>query len=136
MLIKNLILLSILEPITIYRTNCIGARCGDECVDDSRGGFKGICDGQGACVSPIENPCSVHGCGGKQCGERCLEGDIAGFCDSQGTCNFDMRADLCIDSAFNTGLFIFLTSGYIPCPIKYSHFELSLDSNLILCFEF
>ena len=93
----------IIEPITIYRTNCAGASCGDECVDDSRGGFKGICDGQGACVSPIENPCSVHGCGAKQCGERCLEGDIAGFCDSQGACNFDMRADLCIDSAFNTG---------------------------------
>jgi len=48
----------------------------------------GICDGKGSCVSPMINPCSVHGCDGKKCGDDCLMGDIMGWCDHRGTCDF------------------------------------------------
>ena len=59
-----------------------GAECGTICDG-------GICDGQGACVSPEMNPCSQQGCNGKVCGEDCLVGDIMGNCDAKGECQFD-----------------------------------------------
>ena len=63
--------------------------CGVSCaIPEPSGQFHGVCDGSGLCVDPIENPCVEHGCSGKQCGDSCLEGDIAGRCDSNGTCEF------------------------------------------------
>ena len=47
-----------------------------------------ICDGKGNCVSPEMNPCAVHGCEGKDCGDSCLMGDIMGWCDATGECSF------------------------------------------------
>ena len=41
-----------------------------------------MCDGNGFCVNGETNPCAVHGCDGKKCGDRCLrDGDIMGFCN-------------------------------------------------------
>merc|ERR1712080_467491 len=63
--------------------DCAGAPCGKLC------GFSGVCDDGGNCVSPEENPCVQHGCAGKSCGDECLMGDIAGYCDAHGACDFD-----------------------------------------------
>ena len=55
-------------------------------------GIKGmpltICNGKGLCVSEELNPCVVHGCEGKECGEECLMGDIMGWCDAEENCGF------------------------------------------------
>ena len=55
---------------------------------------EGVCDGDGYCVSPEFNPCSVHGCGGKECGDECLLGDILGVCNADGECDFDVGSVL------------------------------------------
>ena len=47
-----------------------------------------ICDGKGHCVSLEMNPCAVHGCEGKDCGDSCLMGDIMGWCNATGECSF------------------------------------------------
>ena len=52
------------------------------------GNRSGICDGNGGCVHPLMNPCSVHGCEGKKCGDDCLSDDIVGWCDAKGNCDF------------------------------------------------
>ena len=64
------------------------AECGTPCVGNFQGMGGGICDGNGRCVEPLMNPCSVHGCEGKACGEECLMGDIMGWCDARGDCGF------------------------------------------------
>ena len=58
---------------------CKDKTCGQPCS-------KGICNGNGWCVSVLENPCAVHGCEGKKCGQGCLMGDILGTCDASGNC--------------------------------------------------
>ena len=50
-------------------------------------GFS-VCNGEGLCVSAELNPCAVHGCEGKGCGEECLMGDIMGWCDAAGNCEY------------------------------------------------
>ena len=35
----------------------------------------------------MENPCAIHGCDGKKCGDACLKGDVQGWCNSDGTCD-------------------------------------------------
>merc|ERR1711962_755861 len=74
-------------PSTPTRTQpeCSGQPCGVVCNMT----VSGVCDGKGFCVSPLENPCVQHGCGGKQCGEECIQGDIIGTCDSDGDCRLD-----------------------------------------------
>jgi len=64
-------------------------KCGEPCKDD------GICDGEGWCVSVLENPCEVHGCEGKRCGEECLMGDIMGNCNKEGQCDFNLNPTAC-----------------------------------------
>jgi len=71
-------------PDVFIERDCTGQPCGAEC-GVSR---PGVCDGQGVCVSPEENPCLEQGCGAKECGEECLQGDIIGTCDSEGECVF------------------------------------------------
>ena len=78
---------------------CEGKECGYPCTQIS--GYPGICTGRleanyfleasGRCADPIENPCAVHGCDEKKCGEECLQGDIIGRCDLGGECVFDHR---------------------------------------------
>ena len=53
----------------------------------------GICNGYGWCTDPIMNPCSVHGCRGKNCGDECLSGDVMGVCDATGNCEFNYNPD-------------------------------------------
>ena len=71
---------------------CQDKTCGQSCS-------KGICDGDGRCVSGEENPCAFHGCDGKSCGESCLSGDIMGTCDASGECNFNPKAIHCTGNA-------------------------------------
>lgn len=71
---------------------CQDKTCGHSCS-------KGICDGDGRCVSGEENPCAFHGCDGKSCGESCLSGDIMGTCDASGECNFNPEAIHCTGNA-------------------------------------
>ena len=63
----------------------------NECRDKTCGlpCSEGICDGNGRCASPEENPCMVHGCEGKECGESCLSGDTMGACDASGKCSLN-----------------------------------------------
>ena len=65
-------------------SECKGKECGESC------GTYGICNGDGFCTSAEFNPCSVHGCGGKNCGDNCLSGDLAGICNKDGECIFDI----------------------------------------------
>ena len=52
-------------------------------------GWDGKCDGNGFCAHAETNPCAVHGCDGKKCGDVCLrEGDIMGFCDKHLNCDY------------------------------------------------
>ena len=67
---------------------CTKQECGTPCEGSLIEQGGGICDGKGNCVSPRINPCSQHGCDGKKCGEDCLMGDIMGWCDHRGTCDF------------------------------------------------
>ena len=71
---------------------CTGKPCGESCIADwdypTSGNRPGICNGKGVCVDPLMNPCSVHGCEGKSCGDDCLSGDIMGWCDANGNCDF------------------------------------------------
>jgi len=67
---------------------CIGLNCGESCGPPG----AGVCDGDGVCVSPIENPCAIHGCQGLECGESCLSGDIVGVCNVAGECVADIRS--------------------------------------------
>ena len=52
---------------------------------------QGVCDGKGFCVDVITNPCLDHGCDKKRCGQQCVLGDIAGICDSNGKCEFNIN---------------------------------------------
>ena len=65
---------------------CIQQECGVRCENSELGKEGGICDGGGHCVHPITNPCSQHGCDGKECGDGCLMGDVLGWCDNEGAC--------------------------------------------------
>ena len=71
---------------------CVGKPCGTPCplghCPDCRPGFgAGICDNETeSCVSAFYNPCAVHGCEGKMCGEKCLMGDLMNECDANGDC--------------------------------------------------
>ena len=78
---------------TISPPECVGQDCGEPCG-------QGICNGEGICVSPEENPCVVHGCKGKNCGDSCIQGDIAGVCDSNENCEFDVNSVICGTSIF------------------------------------
>ena len=62
------------------------AYCGKLCNNNMAVGMPGVCDGKGQCVSAETNPCAVHGCGGQDCGESCLMGDLMGWCDEKGKC--------------------------------------------------
>ena len=64
------------------------AQCGTPCNAEFEGMGPKICDGKGNCVSPEMNPCAVHGCEGKDCGDSCLMGDIMGWCNASGECSF------------------------------------------------
>ena len=55
----------------------------------------GVCDRNGRCVSAMLNPCSIHGCEDKDCGEMCIMGDIAGWCDARGKCSFSPDTTKC-----------------------------------------
>ena len=57
-------------------------------IDTDFGESLGVCDGEGSCLSIEFNPCSIHGCGGKKCGDECLQGDIVGVCDAKQICQF------------------------------------------------
>ena len=59
------------------------------------GNSMGVCDGEKSCVSMEMNPCSVHGCGGKKCGDECLLGDMVGVCDAEETCQFANYKQIC-----------------------------------------
>merc|ERR1712176_764377 len=49
-----------------------------------------MCNGQGYCVDGLLNPCSEHGCGDNHsCGDECLMGDLEGWCDKKGECQFN-----------------------------------------------
>ena len=74
------------EPLDV--NECTKQECGTPCVDSKIEQGSGICDGKGNCVSPRINPCAQHGCDGKKCGDNCLMGDIMGWCDHRGTCDF------------------------------------------------
>ena len=74
----------------VVLNECENKPCGDPCSE-------GVCDGDGFCVSPEFNPCSVHGCDGKNCGDPCLSGDI------QGVCNKDLECDFDVDSVISSG---------------------------------
>ena len=67
------------------------AQCGAPCNAEFEGMGPKICDGKGSCVSPEMNPCAVHGCEGKVCGDSCLMGDILGWCEATGECSFDQE---------------------------------------------
>ena len=67
------------------------AQCGAPCTAELDGMGPKICDGKGHCVSPEMNPCAVHGCEGKVCGDSCLMGDILGWCEATGECSFDQE---------------------------------------------
>ena len=69
------------------------------CTQTDDFGSPGVCDGHGYCVSGEMNPCAVHGCGGKSCGDECLQGDIMGLCDENGICEFN-------PGNLNCGIFI------------------------------
>ena len=53
-----------------------------------------MCNKQERCVSVEENPCLVHGCKGKECGDNCLMGDIMGYCNASGHCR-SVKSDDC-----------------------------------------
>jgi len=72
----------------IVGNECTKQECGTPCEGSLIEQGGGICDGKGSCVSPRINPCAQHGCDGKKCGEDCLMGDIMGWCDHRGTCDF------------------------------------------------
>ena len=59
------------------------------CTRNTPNKGDGICDGKGSCVSPLFNPCNVQVCKGKQCGDECTVGDIIGWCDARGNCEFN-----------------------------------------------
>ena len=62
--------------------------CGLPCKSKSKIMGPSICDGKGSCVAAELNPCEVHGCEGKNCGQKCLMGDMRGWCDATGNCGF------------------------------------------------
>ena len=66
---------------------CERKECGVPCEDSMMGGYS-VCNGKGQCVAGELNPCEQHGCDGKKCGENCLMGDIMGWCDHRGTCDY------------------------------------------------
>ena len=75
--------------------DCFGQSCGAPCTTKNRdrGIYSprienGVCNRNGSCVSPETNPCEIHGCDKKRCGETCLMGDIMGWCNSKGDCEF------------------------------------------------
>ena len=91
---------------------CEEKTCGQPC---SMGRFKGVCNENGNCVDPIENPCVLHGCEGKKCGDSCLLGDIMGVCDAFGDCNFNIRADAIIS---HCGMIIGLSKTFSELSIE------------------
>ena len=58
-----------------------------------------MCDNEGYCVTPETNPCAVHDCNEKECGDLCSTGDINGACNTDGECDIDI-------SSINCGNFI------------------------------
>ena len=52
-----------------------------------------MCNKQERGVGIEENPCSVHGCKGKKCGDECFMGDITGICDASGDCKFEEKVN-------------------------------------------
>jgi len=70
---------------------CENKQCGDLCSE-------GVCDGDGFCVSPEFNPCSVYACDGKKCGETCLFNATR-----QGVCNKDLECDFDVNSVITSG---------------------------------
>ena len=70
---------------------CENKQCGDLCSE-------GVCDGDGFCVSPEFNPCSVYACDGKKCGETCLFNATR-----QGVCNKDLECDFDVNSVLSSG---------------------------------
>ena len=41
------------------------------------------------------NPCAVHGCDGKKCGDSCLSGDLMGTCNADGECDYESSSVDC-----------------------------------------
>ena len=54
-----------------------------------------MCDGHGFCVPGDMNPCAVHGCDGKKCGDSCLSGDLMGTCNADGECDYESSSVDC-----------------------------------------
>ena len=54
-----------------------------------------MCDNEGYCVSPEMNPCAMHECNEKECGDSCLIGDIIGACNKDGECEIDISSIDC-----------------------------------------
>jgi len=99
------------KPETLPVLNeCENKPCGDPCSE-------GVCDGDGFCVSPEFNPCSVHGCDGKNCGDPCLSGDIQGVCNKDLECDFDVDSVISSGQCVaNEGNFILGVKGSGVCP--------------------
>ena len=81
-------------------TSCKKKTCGEPCnlSLEPRPNLKqeiGVCDGIGHCRHLMENPCAVHGCDEKKCGEVCLNGDIQGWCDNEGKCEPSFMKPVC-----------------------------------------
>jgi len=76
-------------------SECKNKPCGELCFQKDFNvskGWHGVCDGNGVCVSRFSNPCEVHGCDGKKCGDECLrDGDIMGFCDKDLYCDYNRK---------------------------------------------
>ena len=83
---------------------CNGRLCGTPCYH--KNGDKGVCNGKGYCVSEEDNPCTLHGCGEKQCGDRCVQGDLVGVCDAKGQCEYDIERVIC-GISISTTIFLF-----------------------------
>ena len=93
--ITNIIRVIIGESLSAI-VDCFGQSCGAPCTTIVQALYKpGVCDGKGSCVSLESNPCSVHGCDKKLCGDECLSGDIKGWCDANGECKFSRRYIKC-----------------------------------------
>ena len=72
---------------------CYEQHCGKTCMirynNYQPPNPNGICDGKGVCIESSDSPCDVYGCEGKNCGDDCLSGDIAGWCDNNGNCDIE-----------------------------------------------
>ena len=108
---------------------CVGKPCGTLCpwghCPHCRPGFgAGICDNKTeSCVSAFYNPCAVHGCEAKLCGDQCLNGDIMYQCDANGYCNGYNH--ICpkgiVPSVFNSKIIkeLFQITNIEPCLLMF-----------------